>query len=426
MKFNTRLQLKSFEGDEPQSQGNQVAQQDNSLGQNIQSPVNLNIPMTEDPGINFLISTYKSNPSIINDPEVASVLNPILKQIQTTQPAPVKAGYINQAQGQMAQAAPVEQNIQSRVTQNGQTVAVVEGQDDFVNQTGIFKKKEFDYQNVTMENLPEIIAQRHGIDTSKQDWLPTFLRAVDTHRKNATEKVKFEETINTYKSNLQALPLPVQMAIDSSLKGEDWRSAINTYDIDYNKDFDSYTLSDKISLVKKYMPTVSVNETTAESDPILQNLLAAAKIQYNSNKQAIKASIDLAAQKEAEKVKEYQSILSNSLTLLQSKYPDEFQDNDLSEIKNVLIQGVENLFFDERGKLRTDAAERVAYVLYGQNLIDKISSKTSAKKVNNELANVLSTTQSRGVGSQTQNVSQPMSPEIQSLQGLLTSMQPTY
>jgi hypothetical protein len=77
-----------------------------------------------------------------------------------------------------------------------------------------------------------------------------------------------------------------------------------------------------------------------------------------------------------------------SVDNLSKAYPN-FSKSEISKIRNILVEGkVDNLFMNVNGSYNDDAAELVAYAMYGKKMLDsvkKVAERKGESSVNQRL-----------------------------------------
>ena len=126
--------------------------------------------------------------------------------------------------------------------------------------------------------------------------------------------------------------------------------------------------------------------------------------------------------------KDKQTRIDGSIANLKTSLPD-FDEDLLPEIETVLkVKGIGSLFTDKDGKLLPDAAEKVAYVLYGKTLVSSSANSASAKSANAEREKIINANTSAGASAKgkSNNVTKAEEDILKTRKTILDSYKPTY
>ena len=143
------------------------------------------------------------------------------------------------------------------------------------------------------------------------------------------------------KNWLQDLDLEVQEEYDELIR-----------EFDKNEDFTEDELNKQIALLGK---------TT--------------KRFFEEEKKAVKSQRDDYTKKVIEKQESFKNSGLVSVENLSKAYPD-FSKTELNKVRSILVEGkLENLIYDSSGMYRDDVAERVAFMLYGKQIMENAEKK---------------------------------------------------
>jgi len=258
------------------------------------------------------------------------------------------------------------------------------------NPFGIGKKKEAKIPE-KIEDIQEYMKKKYSVDEPTK-----FFTSVDKWRNDSQEKVKIEEELDGILSELEKAPDPLKAALLAHSNGQDWQEVLGSYSgrPDFNKPFDK---NDTEHLVKYYFKDdyKSLQEQVTEGDlddeqfeKQLKFLKSAVKPLFEKDR-GVFENKRAAHMKEAETFeKNLRASVNSSVEALEKDFPD-FKRSDLQKIKQVLVSGNVNSFFMEKnGTYQKDAAKRLAYVMYGDNLYSDAVEKAERKgtsKANEEI-----------------------------------------
>jgi hypothetical protein len=286
----------------------------------------------------------------------------------------------------------------SQAPQNGEEDEDEEEEDDSEDQGGspddIFgimstpkKAKEIKLNFEPPKEMIDLISSRYGVNDASK-----FFSSVETWRSQAQEGSELKREYEALTADLQALPMDLRASIEMWASGEDYTKALTmTQRLDFSGDF---TKQDPESLVQHYFGE-QYDEITSEfedgdiSESEYQNRI---KLLANSTKRLF-VDDKKALEKEREDFlnrqrNEHESLKKTALLSVENlskAYPN-FSKSEVSKIRSILVEGkADNLFMNADGTYKEDAAELVAYAMYGKKMLESV--KKLAQRQGESVAN---------------------------------------
>jgi len=249
------------------------------------------------------------------------------------------------------------------------------------------KAKEIKLNFEPPKEMIDLISSRYGVNDASK-----FFSSVETWRNQAQEGSELKREYEALTADLQALPMDLRASIEMWASGEDYTKALTmTQRLDFSGDF---TKQDPESLVQHYFGE-QYDEITSEfedgdiSDTEYQNRI---KLLANSTKRLF-VDDKKALEKEREDFlnrqrNEHESLKKTALLSVENlskAYPN-FSKSEVSKIRNILVEGkADNLFMNADGTYKEDAAELVAYAMYGKKMLESV--KKIAQRQGESVAN---------------------------------------
>jgi hypothetical protein len=222
-----------------------------------------------------------------------------------------------------------------------------------------------------------------------------FFSSVDAWRNQAQEGSEVKKDFEALSADLQAMPPEIKMAVQLWANGEDHMSAFEMHKrLDFSSDWKNQEVE---NLVQHYLPEEYqelVDEL--ESDDIDEkefqsklNLLAkTTKRMFSDDKQALDQEREQYLSRQKNEFQAMKKSAMLSVENLSKAYPD-FSKSEIAKIRNILVDGkVDNLFMNSDGSYNDDAAELVAYAMYGKKMLEsvkKISERRGESRANQKL-----------------------------------------
>lgn len=272
--------------------------------------------------------------------------------------------------------------------------------DDILNSKKVKGEKE-KFEKITPETLIDF-AKEDGIDTSKDNWLPTLLEQYSTGKASIKKAEELQAVIDEYGATLKSLPSPLLRALQEFEAGNDWRSAIQTNDIDYSGDFESLTTAQKVSMINNDFPEDTIEEKEYdEKDPAIKRMIAVAKKSFESKKTEISSIGEKNKEKAAEENKKFLSSVKDSSDNFKKKYPHVDPDK-LKAVESIVANGIHKYYFDDKSKVKENAIEKAFFAEFGESMLESAKKKAKKDGSSEKAAELLSTTSSSGGNSNQQ------------------------
>lgn len=272
------------------------------------------------------------------------------------------------------------------------------------------------------DEMLELLDKRFGIkDTS------TFFNSVETWRTQAQEATNIKKQYDAVVADISALPIEIKEAVDLWAKGEDHLKAFDKQTrLDWGSDFEKqnqeslvqHYLTEEYQDLKDQLDAEEIDETEFKKQ--IGIMAKSQRRVFNGDKQALeKERADYAA-KIANEEKLYKSSALASVTNLSKAYPN-FTKSNLNKVRNTLVEGkLDDLFLNPDGSYKEEAAELVAYAMYGKQMAERLikrGEKKGISKANIELVDKSPKSIRKQRSADTQGFSKEQSAAVQHLIG---------
>jgi hypothetical protein len=249
------------------------------------------------------------------------------------------------------------------------------------------KAKEFKLNFEPPKEMVDLISSKFGVkDPSK------FFSSVDTWRSQAQEGSEIRKEYDALTNDLQAMPQDIRMMVQMWANGEDYTKALNSSErLDFSDDFKNQTSESLVQhyFGEQYDELISEFEdgdiSESEFDNRIKLLASSTKRLFNEDKQALEKEREEFLERQKSEFQNMKKTALLSVDNLGKAYPD-FSKSEISKIRGLLVEGkVDNLFMNADGTYKEDAAELVAYAMYGKKMLDSV--KKVAKRQGESEAN---------------------------------------
>jgi len=224
------------------------------------------------------------------------------------------------------------------------------------------------------KDMQKFIESKYGVkDVAK------FFSSADTWRNQAQESSELKRELDLLTSDLQAMPVEIRQAVTMWANGQDYTAAFNqSQRLDFSSDF---TRQDPENLVQHYLSEQydellerlengKIDED--DFDDRIKLLAGSTKRMFNSDKEALDNERDQFTQRQKEEFQAMKKSALVSVENLSKAYPN-FSKTEVARIRNILVEGkIDNLFTKADGSYNDDAAELVAYAMYGKKMLESI------------------------------------------------------
>jgi hypothetical protein len=239
-------------------------------------------------------------------------------------------------------------------------------------QTKVEKEVQLTFEPT--KEMQKFIESKYGVkDVAK------FFSSADTWRNQAQESSELKRELDLLTSDLQAMPVEIRQAVTMWANGQDYTAAFNqSQRLDFSSDF---TRQDPENLVQHYLSEQydellerlengKINED--DFDDRIKLLAGSTKRMFNSDKEALDNERDQFTQRQKEEFQAMKKSALVSVENLSKAYPN-FSKTEVARIRNILVEGkIDNLFTKADGSYNDDAAELVAYAMYGKKMLESI------------------------------------------------------
>lgn len=240
------------------------------------------------------------------------------------------------------------------------------------------------------KELIDFMNSHYGIRDAEK-----FFSSVDTWRNQAQEGSEVRKEYEALSSDLQAMPPEIKMAVQLWAEGNDYMSAFEmSQRLDFSDIWENQTPE---GLVQQYFPEEynelmdlfdegAIEESDYEDKLIL--LAKTTKRVFTEDKKAL----DIEREEYVNRQKNEHQMMRKSALLsvdnLSKAYPN-FSKSEINKIRGILVEGkVDNLFVNSDGSYNEEAAELVAYAVYGKKMLEsvkKIAERQGESKANQRI-----------------------------------------
>jgi len=240
------------------------------------------------------------------------------------------------------------------------------------------------------KEMVKFINSHYGVNDASK-----FFSSVDTWRSQAQEGAEIKRDYEAISADLQAMPPEIKMAVQLWANGEDHMNAFEmSQRLDFSSDFGD---QDVESLVQHYLEDeyndliYQYENEDIDGDEFEDKMILLAKTTkriFSEDKKAIEGERDQFIQNQRNEFQVMKKTALVSVDNLSKAYPN-FSKSEIAKIRNILVEGkVDNLFMGANGSYNDDAAELVAYAMYGKKMLDsvkKVAERKGESSVNQRL-----------------------------------------
>tara|TARA_R110001606_G_scaffold399074_1_gene580329 strand:- start:15 stop:1190 length:1176 start_codon:yes stop_codon:yes gene_type:complete len=250
------------------------------------------------------------------------------------------------------------------------------------------KSKKIDINFDVPDEMIDMISSKFGIEDPSK-----FFASADTWRTQAQEGAEASKEYEALSSDLQSMPLEIKQAVQLWANGDNYLEAFNKNErLDFSGSFKDqetenlvqHYLEDEYNdLVDKYNDEKFDDE---DFEDRIQLLARTTKRMFNSDKDALEKEREDFVKQQRDDNESLRKSALLSVENLGKAYPN-FSKSEISKIRNLLVDGkVENLFTGSDGAYKDDAAELLAYAMYGKKMMS--SAQKRAEKQGESKANL--------------------------------------
>jgi hypothetical protein len=252
------------------------------------------------------------------------------------------------------------------------------------------KGKEIKLNFEPPKEMIDLISSKFGVNDASK-----FFSSVDTWRNQAQEGSEVKKEYEALTADLQAMPSDIRMAVQLWANGEDHTTAfMSSQRLDFSGDYKS---QDPESLVQHYFGeqydelTTSLEDgdiSETEFDNSVRLLANSTKRLFAEDKQALEKEREEFTNRQKNEFQNLKKTALLSVDNLSKAYPS-FSKSEVAKIRTILVEGkAENLFMNADGTYKDDAAELVAYAMYGKKMLEsvkKIAERQGESKANQKI-----------------------------------------
>jgi len=252
------------------------------------------------------------------------------------------------------------------------------------------KEKEVRLSFEPPKEMVKMLSSKYGIEDASK-----FFASVDTWRNQAQEGSDVKREYEALTEDLQSLPADIRTQIQLWANGEDHTQFMNVQQrLDFSSDFDDQEID---GLVQHYLPEQDNKLTRslengdideADFDDRITLLAESTKRMFIEDKKALEADREQFIERQKNQFQNLKKTALLSVENLSKAYPN-FSKSEINKIRNVLVEGkIDSLFTKSDGTYNEDAAELVAYAMYGKKMLEsvkKISERKGESKANQKM-----------------------------------------
>jgi predicted glutamine amidotransferase len=319
--------------------------------------------------------------------EITPEMEDQIRQIEAL--ASMDAAFANSQEYKDLMAATKGTNSQSSETDEDEDEDYEDEDDDSEDEDddifGVTKQTKVEKEvQLTFEPTKEMqkfIESKYGVkDVAK------FFSSADTWRNQAQESSELKRELDLLTSDLQAMPVEIRQAVTMWANGQDYTAAFNqSQRLDFSSDFTrqepenlvQHYLSEQYDELLERLENGKINED--DFDDRIKLLAGSTKRMFNSDKEALDNERDQFTQRQKEEFQAMKKSALVSVENLSKAYPN-FSKTEVARIRNILVEGkIDNLFTKADGSYNDDAAELVAYAMYGKKMLESIKKGAERK-----------------------------------------------
>jgi len=229
------------------------------------------------------------------------------------------------------------------------------------------------------------VAKEFGIGV--EDPNKFFGEVVPKWRNDSQELSKVMEEKEALEKDISSLPDGIRTIINTFFEGKNWLDEAKnlTTRPDFNLDVEKvdgdllarYYHKEKYKTLQKKYEDGDYDEDDYKDR--LELLTDAAKPLFERDKQVYHKKLAELTKNAEENEKTFRNSINGSVDALQKKYHG-FEKSQIQKIKNALTTGnIDSLLREKNGAYKTDAAERVAYMFFGDMIFEEETAKAESR-----------------------------------------------
>ena len=225
------------------------------------------------------------------------------------------------------------------------------------------------------DEFKEHIKSNYAIDDPD-----TFFNSVNTWRNDSQELAKTTEQHEDLLEGINALPQAIKDAITAFTKAEDYHEAFMSSGgrLNYELEFSDqgkeavvkHYFADKFGKIQSKLDDGNIDEDDYEDR--LELLHESAERLYKADQKVFEQQRAEIQQEQQQLVERMHNSALSSVDSLKKTYSD-FSKADLQRVRQRLVNGdIESLFYDDDGGYKEDAAEMLAFAMYGKEVVSTL------------------------------------------------------
>ena len=228
---------------------------------------------------------------------------------------------------------------------------------------------------VTPEGLPELLNKELNINPTTQEGATQLVSSIRKWRADSQKFADVNKKFTEVDNFLEALPQDLKSAISAHADGIEYKGFFTgegAFVADYNKTFDTLTPDEITSFAKSLDPTFNITKddiNKPENGIVKLSLSKAwegAKTSFESQRLAVINQTN-------EKKKNFSLSVETSMNALEEKYKGMFNEAEKKDISSLLNpKALLSALYDKNGYPKADAAEKISYLLYGDQLLNDV------------------------------------------------------
>ena len=321
-----------------------------------------------------------------------------IRQIEAL--ASMDASFANSQEYKDLMAAKEQMSSQSSETDDEDEEEDEDEEDEDVDDIfGITKEskveKEVELTFEPTKEMKKFIESKYGV----KDVAKCFSSA-DTWRNQAQEVTETKRELELLTADLQAMPPEIRQAVSLWANGDDYTRAFNQNErLDFSSDFSrqdpenlvQHYLSEQYDELLERLENGKIDDD--EFEDRLKMLAGSTKRMFNTDKQALDEEREQFTQRQKNEFQTTKKSALLSVENLSKAYPN-FSKTEVAKIRNILVEGkIDNLFTKADGSYNEDAAELVAYAVYGKKMLEsvkKVAERRGESKANQRIVDTSS------------------------------------
>jgi hypothetical protein len=345
--------------EQDQAQSNENEQVVVDQGQAEQQPVEEATPEEKASQIDHIMAMAAKDPSIKDLPEYQDML----KEMEAIDSKTQAKTENEESEG--------ESNEEESSEDNEEEDDVAEDLSEEDDVFGLSKnKKKTKYKFKDEKDVVDLIKKKGFKE------VPTFFESVDKWRNDSQELVDVRTQNDQLVEGLGSLPQPIKTAIQAFSQNEDWQSAFQNSSSSLNFDANFEEL-DKEAVVKHYfkdryqklkerLDDERIDEEDYEER--ISDFHESSKRLFETDKQTVEKKRAALVEQEKVQQEKFKTSALSSVKALKEEYPN-FNASQLQKIRQHLVNGDVNSLFMSSDGYQDDAAERIAFALYGKKIL---------------------------------------------------------